>query len=136
MRERLAAIENGGYVARDKETVATFMDRWLETYAATNTTLRTQEGYRGNIGRYIKPSIGGISLQNLTGQQIQGMYSGMLEQGLSARTTLHTHRVLRKALADAVRWGLLPGTLRMPLHRPGPNENKPTCGTPRTSTGF
>ena len=124
LRERLAAIENGGYVARDKETVATFMDRWLETYAATNTTLRTQEGYRGNIGRYIKPSIGGISLQNLTGQQIQGMYSGMLEQGLSARTTLHTHRVLRKALADAVRWGLLPRNVADAATPPRPERKQ------------
>ena len=107
LRERLAAIENGGYVPRDKETVDAFLDRWLKTYAASNTTLRTQEGYRGNIERYINPSIGGIPLQNLTGRHIQGMYAEMLERGLSARTTLHVHRVLRKALADAMRWGLL-----------------------------
>ena len=31
----------------------------------------------------------------------------MLARGLSARTALHAHRVLRKALADAVRWGVL-----------------------------
>ena len=108
LRDRLAAIENGGYMPRDKETVAAFMERWLVTYAASNTTLRTQEGYRGNVERYITPSIGGIVLQNLTGRHIQGVYSGMLERGLSARTTLHVHRVLRKALADAMRWGLLP----------------------------
>jgi integrase len=107
LRERLATIENGGYVPCDKETVAAFLDRWLKTYAASNTTLRTQEGYRGNIERYINPSIGGIPLQNLTGRHIQGMYAEMLERGLSARTTLHVHRVLRKALADAMRWGLL-----------------------------
>ena len=46
-------------------------------------------------------------MQNLTGRHIQGMYAEMLERGLSARTTLHVHRVLRKALADAMRWGLL-----------------------------
>ena len=31
LRERLAAIENGGYVPRDKETVDAFLDRWLKT---------------------------------------------------------------------------------------------------------
>ena len=52
LRDRLSAIENGGYIARDKETVAQFMGRWMGTYAATNTTVRTQEGYKGNIDRF------------------------------------------------------------------------------------
>jgi integrase len=107
LRGRLTAIENGGYVASDKETVAQFMDRWMDTYAATNTTIRTQEGYKGNINRYINPSVGRIPIQSLTGRHIQAIYSKMMAKGLSARTTLHVHRVLRKALADAVKWGTL-----------------------------
>lgn len=47
LRDWLAAIENGGYVTIDKETVAKFMQRWMETYVATNTTIRTQHGYQG-----------------------------------------------------------------------------------------
>ena len=35
------------------------------------------------------------------------MYADMLDTGLSARTVLHTHRVLREALAHAVKWGVL-----------------------------
>jgi hypothetical protein len=31
LRERLTAIENGDYVPKQKETVAQFMQRWLET---------------------------------------------------------------------------------------------------------
>src|SRR5918996_855827 len=108
LRERLSAIENGGYVARDKETVADFLGRWLETYAATNTTLRTREGYQGNITRYIVPAIGRVELQKLTPSQIQGMYAALLEKrGLSNRTVLHVHRVLSEALKHAVRWGVL-----------------------------
>ena len=107
LRERLAAIENGGYVPRDRETVADFLVRWLETYAATNTTLRTREGYQGNITRYIAPTIGRVEPQKLTPNQIQGMYAALLEKGLSNRTVLHVHRVLSEALKHAVRWGLL-----------------------------
>ena len=66
LRERIAAIENGGYVSMDKETVTEFMQRWMETYATTNTTVRTQHGYWGNLNRYITPSIGNIPLQKLT----------------------------------------------------------------------
>jgi hypothetical protein len=43
LRERLAAIENGGYVAKDKETVTEFLRQWLTTYAATNTTLQPRK---------------------------------------------------------------------------------------------
>jgi integrase len=78
LRERLSAIENGGYVAKDKETVADFLKRWLATYCATNTTPRTQEGYQGNISRYITPAIGRVELQKLTPAQIQGMYADLL----------------------------------------------------------
>ena len=107
LRDRIAAIENGGYVPRDKETVSQFLTRWLETYAATNTTLRTREGYRGNITRYINLAIGRVELQKLAPNQIQGMYAALLEKELSNRTVLHVHRVLSEALKHAVRWGLL-----------------------------
>jgi integrase len=107
LRERLAAIENGGYVPKQKETVAQFMERWLDTYAATNTTLRTQQGYQGNVNRYMAPAIGNIELQKLTARHIQGMYAGMMERGLSATTVVQLHRILRQALSHAVKWGIL-----------------------------
>ena len=33
--------------------------RWMETYVATNCTIRTEIGYQGNIDRYIVPAGGG-----------------------------------------------------------------------------
>jgi integrase len=106
LRDRLAAMENGGYVPRDKETVAAFLGKWLETCAATNTVDRTQLGYRENITRYINPAIGHIALQKLTPDHIQKMYADLLQR-VSKRTVLHVHRVLSEALKHAVRWRLL-----------------------------
>ena len=106
LRERLAAMENGSYVPNIRQTVAEFLQEWLSIYAATNTSPRTQQGYRGNIQRYIVPAIGGVRLQSLQAQHIQKMYAHMLENGLSARTVLQTHRVLRQALGHAVKWEL------------------------------
>lgn len=107
LRDRLGAIANGGYVSKDKETVADFLRRWLDTYAASNVTPRTREGYQGNITRYILPNIGRVELQKLAPAQIQGMYADLLAKPLGNRTVLHVHRVLRKALADGVKWGLM-----------------------------
>jgi integrase len=87
--------------------VGQFLNRWLQIYAASNTTLWTQEGYRGNIERYIIPAIGRIELQKLTPDQIQNMYAELLARPLSNRTIRHAHRVFSEALKHAVKWGLL-----------------------------
>jgi integrase len=107
LRERLAAIENGGYVAKHKETVKEFMQRWLNTYASTNVTLRTLQGYRGYIERYLDSTIGPVALQNLTPRHIQGVYADMLERGLSNTTVVQLHRIVREALSHGVKWGIL-----------------------------
>ena len=43
-------------MTRDKETVGDFMEHWLITYVRTNTSLRTEQGYRANVNRYIVQS--------------------------------------------------------------------------------
>ena len=42
-----------------KLTGEQFAVRWMETYVATNCTIRMEIGYQGNIDRYIVPSGGG-----------------------------------------------------------------------------
>jgi len=120
LRERLAAIENGAYVPKDKETVLEFMERWLGTYAAVNVSPKTLQGYRGFL-RYISPAIGHVALQGLTARHIQSMYAGMLGRGLSNSTVSQLHRIFKKALADAVKWELL---ILNPVHRTTPPKQK------------
>ena len=50
------------------------------------------------------------------------MYGQMLSRGLSARTTLHTHRILREALGHGLKWGLL---LRNPCDAVDPPKPQP-----------
>jgi integrase len=107
LRDRLTALDNGSYIPLVKETVARFLEKWMETYAATNTNLRTQRGYRQYIRKYIVPAIGHVELQKVTPAQIQAIYSQMLGKGLSHTTVTHLHRILHKALATAVKWGML-----------------------------
>lgn len=107
LRDRITSVEQGNYISADTQNVSEFMDYWLQTYAATNTTVRTQQGYRQKINGYIKPALGGVTLQNLRPQHIQKLYADMLERDLSSRTVLHTHRILRQSLSHAVRWGLI-----------------------------
>jgi integrase len=107
LRERLATIENGGYIPKDKETVREFMQRWLDTYARTNVTLRTLEGYRGYVKCYLDPTIGNVAIQALTARHIQGVYSDMLNRGLSNTTVVQLHRILKEAISHALKWGVV-----------------------------
>ena len=107
MRELLSGLDKGEYVAPSKETVSSYLARWLATYAATNTNIRTQEDYCGIVRRYIDPNIGTVPLSRLRPEQLDVLYGEMKARGLSARTILHTHRVLREALAHAIKRRLL-----------------------------
>jgi integrase len=107
LRELVSTVENGLFVPATRATVGEFMQQWLRDYAQTNTCPRTAEGYRGNVRRYITPKLGSIPLAKLAPRHIQGLYSDMLGRGLSPRTVLQTHRVLRQALSHAVKWGLI-----------------------------
>ena len=107
LRELQSAVDDGSHVDKSKETIKDFSIRWMETYVETNCTLRTAIGYQGNIDRYILKAIGRVAVQNLTSGQIQAIYSGMLERGLSHTTILHVHRVLKEILGYAVKWGVI-----------------------------
>jgi integrase len=101
-------------VEPSRVTVAEYLRKWIEDYARPNVAGKTFERYKQIVENDLVPVIGSISLHKLQPLQIQNFYAGQLqhgrkkgEGGLSAQTVLHCHRVLHKALAQAVRWNLL-----------------------------
>jgi Phage integrase, N-terminal SAM-like domain len=70
---------------------------------------KTAERYRGLIENQINPYLGSVLLQKLRPSHIAAWHATLLSGGrhdggaLSARSILGAHRVLGKALADAVR---------------------------------
>lgn len=88
--------------------VGEYLDRWLETSVNGSVRGSTYESYRRQLRRYIVPAIGNLKLKKLSAMHVQGMYCSMLDRGLSSRTVQYTHAVLRRALKQAVRWGLVP----------------------------
>ncbi len=107
LTELLSAVDKGIHITSAKITVGDFLDLWINDYAKLNTSPRTVEGYEGNIRRYLKPAIGHFPLDKLSPQHIRELYAGMREKGLSARTILHNHRILRQALSHAVKWEII-----------------------------
>ena len=106
LRKLLTRVETGLPLATSKTTLAAFLEQWLDSHAS-KIQERTLYGYRNVLKRYVLPVLGDMRLTQLQPAGIEDLYSSLLKAGLSPRTVLQTHRILKKALKQAVRWSLL-----------------------------
>jgi len=107
-------LNEGAYVEPTKATTAKFMRQWLDSIRAS-VRPSTLAGYATLIDAHIVPALGAAPLQRLTAPQLNSFYADLLASGrrdgkggLSPRTVFYTHATIRKALSEAVRWGMLP----------------------------
>ena len=110
----LRSIDEGTYAESSKQTVAEYLERWLGT-VKPNLEAKTFERYKEIVDLNINPRLGAIQLTKLQPVHIAEFYvwsatSGNKRNktGLSGRTVLHIHRLLRKALQQAVVWQIRP----------------------------
>ena len=127
LRELLIVQDKGMPLDTSKATMAEFLAQWLRDYAETNTGPRTVEGYREKIQGYIIPHLGSVPLVKLTPQHVQGLYAAMLSRGLSPRTVLHVHRILREALSHGMKWGVLMRNVCDAVDPPKPRRKEMTA---------
>src|SRR3954454_22411440 len=109
----ITEMDSGAYVEPAKTTLAAFLDRWL-AHMASQVAPSSHERYAEIARQNVAPLLGNAVLTSLRPEQISAAYSKALVSGrrdrgggLSPRTVHHMHRILRQALGQAVRWGLL-----------------------------
>ena len=114
----LAAVGAGEVADAGGLTVGAYFDQWLAGHLPSLKP-STAKSYREAVQWYVKPRLGAVKLVDLNALLIRTLYADMLTSGgrrrkpeLSPATVGITHGVLRKALNDAVLWGLL---VRSPL---------------------
>jgi len=103
----LAAAQQGMPVAPDKQTVETFLAGWLAT-ARSSVRPRTHESYTDMVRLHLLPTLGHHRLTTLAPQHVHALLDAKLAEGLSPRTVQYLHAILRRALGQAVRWGVVP----------------------------
>jgi integrase len=106
LRKYLTPLDEGTFVEPSKISVGEFLEQWLETYARPNTSGKTFERYAELVRKDLIPLLGMYPLQKLQPLHVQACYTKLYER-LSAKTVLQHHRVLRKALQHAAKWGLV-----------------------------
>jgi integrase len=94
-------------LADEKTSVGEYLDRFLSDVVEHTLKPSTIRSYRYLIDKHIKPSLGHTKLAKLSPGQIQRLYSDKLNEGLSPRTVAYIHSVLRRALNQAVKWGVV-----------------------------
>lgn len=109
VRRRLAKIRadlERGLTPAATTTLADFLARWL---LASRQRVRpsTWRGYEQYVRSHIVPALGKLTLAKLTPADVERLTAGMAARGLSPRTASHARVVLRRALADATRDGLV-----------------------------
>jgi integrase len=104
----------GAQPSTSRQTTAQYLRGWLETLPPRGLRQTTIDGYRVSIENHLIPHLGPTQLARLNSAQINAAYGDLLSRGrsngkggLSPRTVRLAHTILRKALADAVRWGQL-----------------------------
>ncbi|MFZ0169297.1 MAG: site-specific integrase [Candidatus Dormiibacterota bacterium] len=102
----LKAHQDGSLPGEGRETFSRFWEVWLpgmQPLLRPSTWRRYEE-----LGRiHLLPALGGVRLAKVSPQHVREVHRRMLEDGISPTTAHHAHAVLHRALADAVRWGMV-----------------------------
>jgi integrase len=109
----IATLQSGSYLEPSKATVVAYLDPWLD-HVKAQVSPRSHERYCELVRKNIAPLLGAVHLSKLKPTQISAAYAKALNSGrrdgkggLAPATVLYMHRLIKKALGQAVRWELL-----------------------------
>jgi integrase len=99
--------DQGVLLSGEDQTLDTFLTSWLQDTIKNKVRARTHERYCELLQLHVLPILGKVQLQKLLPQHLQKLYNQKLEEGYAPQTVKHIHRVLHRALGDALRWQLV-----------------------------
>jgi integrase len=108
-REMTAALRDqqlGLATLNERQSVGDYLTAWIEIYCQRRRPT-SYERYERTVRRHLLPRLGKIPLAKLTPQHVEAFYSKKLAAGDSPSTVRFCHKVLRAALNDALRLGLV-----------------------------
>ena len=113
VREKLTAarrlLDQGEALLTDRQTVGQFLDRWLADVIKPHKEPKTYKTYEGVVRLHLAPALGRLPLAKLTPQHVQALLAAKAAGDLAGKdcTLQRLRDVLRNALNQALRWGLV-----------------------------
>ena len=111
-------VQKGIPVVTEQQTLKQFLDRWLADCVKPSVRPTTYESYEIQSRVHIAPILGHYHLSKLSPQHIQAYLKNRLETELSAKTVKYHLSVLRMALGQALKWGLVARNVAMLVDPP------------------
>ncbi len=128
--------EQGLPVAIERQTVTQFLDQWLENVAKPSVRPKTLHSYAQIVRLYLKPALGHHQLAKLAPQHVQAMLNDRQQAGLSPRTVQYARDVLRQALNQALKWGLVARNVALLVDPPRSDRQPVTPLAAEQARGF
>ncbi|HPG14406.1 MAG TPA: tyrosine-type recombinase/integrase [Microthrixaceae bacterium] len=121
--EALERLRTGMWLDPGATTLGAYLDEWLAAMES-NVLDTTFRAYEQSMRNWVVPRLGHIRLAEVSPMHLRTLQTELLKNGrvdgaggLSARSVASCRRVLKKALKDAVRWGLI---IRNPMEAVDP----------------
>lgn len=124
LTEKLRELDTGVIIDNITMTFGEYLDFWIKNSCKGKLSINTLEEYELKIYKHIKPVLGNIKLDKLKTLQIQNFYTLKLEEGLSERTVLSFHKIIHRALDQALKWQLIVINVSNGVDKPKPKKNK------------
>ena len=99
--------EDGRDLGAPRQTVRQFLDAWLDDVVKPAKAPKTYASYEEIVRLHAVPSLGRHQLDKLAPQHVAALLKAKRDAGLSPRRVHHIRAVLRTALNQALRWGLV-----------------------------
>jgi integrase len=96
-------VDEGRIAVTGNTTVAKWLDRWITDIHSEKIRPTTLRDYRSAITLHINPAIGSKRLDKLTPQHVRQMHAQVGKR----RAAEKAHVILKKALKDAIREGMI-----------------------------
>lgn len=107
LRDLRKELDKSGDLPTSSPRLSAWLERWDKRHLATLKPSSAKSSRRV-VALYIEPPLGKIRLDRVTPADVYRMHDYVTDTlKLSSSTANHAHRVLRKALNDAMRQGLI-----------------------------
>ena len=107
LKTALHEQQQGTLATGPQQTLKVYLVNWLEQVCKVTVKPNTYKEYHTIVHHHLIPSLGYIALKKLTAEKVQAFNKQKQDEGLANRTVVLIHAVLRRALENAVKWGLI-----------------------------